>query len=177
MSLNKEKMHFCARFLKNNGITSGIRYMQLLDMLEDDEPEFIMTRIGKKTDGFFDDLAVRLNDMWPDGEKVTERGRYRWRDTIQNTKTRLVSLWSARNLKTQDLNTVLSVARVYLSNFGEDRKYMKTLRHWILEKDIKGIYKSCLADALEAGITVPVDDIDTETGEVLEPTTGGGRLC
>lgn len=178
-TLNKDKMHFCARFLKRNGITSGIKYMQLLDMLEDNDPEFMMTRIGTKEEGYFDELAVGLIDIWPEGDKITDRGRFRWRDTIQNTKTRLQVVFKERNLQNVPVESVLQIARMYVSQFNADRKYMKILKRWIIDKDnLKGTYTSLLADAIESmvNMNIPEETVDEETGEVL-PVNGGGRLC
>ena len=113
-----------------------------------------LDNISGVEEGFFETLASKLREMWPSGDKD---GKYSWRDSVPNLAERLRTLWDIRQLKNYTIETCLSVARRYLSSYEDNKKYMQTLKYFILKQDdiiqsngmIKHINKSKFADMLE----------------------------
>lgn len=106
-------------------------------------------------DDFFVKLANGLREIWPTGNKD---GKYPWRESVSNLVIRLRALWRARNIKTRNVESVLTVARRYVAQYENDLTYMRTLKYFIYkhvaslpnEKNKnKIICESPLADMLE----------------------------
>lgn len=104
---------------------------------------------------FFGDLATKLRELWPPGDKG---GKYPWRDSVSNLVPRLRFLWKERGYGDKySVEDCLTAARNYLSKFENDTKYMQTLKYFIFKqehsvaKDGKMVYtyKSSLGDTLE----------------------------
>ena len=115
---------------------------------------------------YFVTLAEGLRELWPAGEKeVYDKDKnchtYPWRDSVSNLTRRLQNLWDVRELKQYPLETCLTVARRYLSQYEDNAKYMQTLKYFILkQEDIVGkdgrkrhTDKSVFADMLESNST------------------------
>ena len=142
---------FCVKYLKDCGFLSGDNLAEIAALVDDFDVEFKFVKIDR---GYFHDLAVHLRALWPPGEKDE---KHPWRDSVDNLKERLETMWVARNLKEYPIETCLSVARRYLAQFETSTKYMQTLKYFILkqgkiiEKDgkIKYIQQSRFADMLE----------------------------
>ena len=152
------EIRFCVRYLLDKGI-NALNFNEVIAALPPVEldDKFELLKIPKKTN-FFDDLATKLRELWPPGEKD---GKYPWRDSVSNLSKRLRMLWKERFPdfveKEDSVEQCLTVARRYLAQFEHDTKYMQTLKYFILkqkqlvEKDgrIKYISDSKFADMLE----------------------------
>lgn len=57
------------------------------------DPKFTIERSTGSKKSFFEELAERLREMWPPGEKD---GKYPWRDSVGNLARRLELLWADR---------------------------------------------------------------------------------
>ena len=147
------------------------------------DDKFELVKIPKKID-FFDELAAKLRELWPAGEKD---GKYPWRDSVPNLSKRLRMLWKERfpDFKENEnsLEQCLTVARRYLSKFENDTKYMQTLKYFILKQEEirKGdghaiiINKSRFADMLEG--KADEDAIQNEWDFLVnEASVGDGEL-
>lgn len=118
-------------------------------------PELKIENLQEKN--FFETLAVALRKLWPEGEKD---GKFPWRDSVPNLTKRLKLLWDIRSLKEYTLDECLTVARMYVSQYEHNTKYMKTLKYFILRQNEKlmgaegKVYytnNSTFADMLEKG--------------------------
>lgn len=145
-----EEALYCLRYLNDRGYFDSDELTTTLT--EYPVQEF---RLMKLEDAdFFTELAKRLRELWPPGEKD---GKYPWRDSVENLSKRLKALWSLRNLKGYSIEQCLSVARRYLAQFEQNVKYMRILKYFILkqssvvEKSGKRniINQSVFADMLE----------------------------
>ena len=98
-----------------------------------DELNKISSDDKKEKNGYWQNIAKHLREIWPAGEKD---GKYPWRDSISNIAKRLEFAWLTlvpdRKL---DENQILIVARKYVSQFQDDTKYMRTLKYFILKQD------------------------------------------
>ena len=106
-------------------------------------------------DEFFTELAKKLRELWPAGNKA---GKFPWRESVNIITIRLKALWRARHIKTRNMEDVLTVARRYLAQFESDTTYMRTLKYFIYKhvptlatqnNKNKIICESPLADMLE----------------------------
>lgn len=153
-----EESLFCLKYLLDRGWFEDQR-AEIEQMTEQLENEFELVKI--KND-FFTDLATKLRELWPTGEKD---GKYPWRDSVANLSKRLKTVWTYRNLKDLTVDQCLSVARKYLAQFENNTKYMRILKYFILKQtfivDKTGkrnlINESLFADMLE---NTPVFDED-----------------
>ena len=152
------EIRFCVRYLLEHGINANNFDDVVVSMPpEDEDDKFELVKVPKKT-SFFDNLAEKLRELWPPGEK---EGKYPWRDSVGNISRRLQLLWKERfpNFKENEnsIEQCLTVARRYLAKFENDTKYMQTLKYFILKQEpiSKGnghltyINKSRFADMLE----------------------------
>ena len=149
------EIRFCIRYLLNHGINASNfddakEELGPLDQKYRFEP---IEDISEKP--FFDELAEKLRELWPPGEKD---GKYPWRDSVSNLSRRLEILWNERGLGIKyTIEQCLVAARKYLVQFEDNVKYMQTLKYFIMkqksivEKDgrIKYITESKFADILE----------------------------
>ena len=131
----------------------GEGYKEMIEWLDNN------VRKSQKIDSmYFVTLAEGLRELWPAGEKD---GKWPWRDSVSNLTRRLQNLWDVRELEQYPLDTCLTVARRYLSQYEDDAKYMQTLKYFILkQEDMVGkdgrkrhIDKSVFADMLESNST------------------------
>ena len=168
---------FCARYLSERGYTSK-DYEDMVAHLGELKVDYNLVR--KEPSTFFTELAEKLRELWPPGEK---EGKYPWRDSVPNLRKRLIELWVSRfNGKSYTIEQCLTVARKYLSNFQDDTRYMKVLKYFILkQKDIvdqngKATHydESILADMLESGEylepveeTIDYDNLSAEEGVLI----------
>jgi len=115
--------------------------------------------VTKKEKSFYEQLAEKLRELWPKGDKD---GKYAWRDSVTNISKRLKTLWEVRNLKDYTIEECLAAANKYLSEFENDVHYMQVLKYFILKQreivDAKGHIKyestSRFADILEGLSTI-----------------------
>ena len=143
---------FCVRYLLEHGINST-NFTKVVLTLKNTDVKYELVKSTTKT-SFFDELAGKLRELWPPGEKD---GKWPWRDSVSNLSRRLETLWRDRGLKDKTIDECLSAARKYLAQFEDNVKYMQTLKYFIMkqkslvEKDgrIKYINESKFADILE----------------------------
>ena len=103
---------------------------------------------------FFTDLASKLRELWPPGEKD---GKYPWRDSVANLSRRLKTVWTYRDMEKYTIDQCLSVARRYLAQYEDNTKYMRILKYFVLKQSTvteksgkrKLVNESMLADMLE----------------------------
>lgn len=108
----------------------------LRDMKCEDEPvEVMLAPVDlvhtKISDEYFYKIAKALRPMWPAGDKSE---RYPWRDSVENLKKRLKTLWDIRRMKEYPLEDCIQTANIYLSRFANDTTYMQTLKYFILKQ-------------------------------------------
>lgn len=127
--LYSNECRFCARYLKEHGVPSGEYFDEIVSLITDLDPDYKLLKVEKED--FFTDLAKRLRELWPSGEK---EGKYPWKDSLTNTVRRLQLLWQLRGLQNYTLEDCLSAARKYLAQFEDNTKYMKTLKYFILKQ-------------------------------------------
>ena len=117
---------FCARYLSGNGITAD-NFNDVLQHLNKLSGEYTIVKMENRD--FYYELASRLREMWPPGEKD---GKYPWRDSVDNLRRRLQELWKIRfPNRTLTIEQCLAVARKYLSQFQGSTKYMQILKYFI----------------------------------------------
>ena len=148
------EVKFCVKYLLNHGINStNLVKVQL--QLSSDDADFNLVLVPSSQKDFFTELAEKLRELWPPGEKD---GKYAWRDSVSNLSRRLKILWNERfKDKEFTIDECLSAARKYLAQFEDNVKYMQTLKYFIMkqkslvEKDgrIRYISESKFADILE----------------------------
>lgn len=142
---------FCARYLKDNGV-SGDNFDELVALITELDPDYKLIKIEKED--FFKSLATKLRNLWPAGDK---EGKWAWRDSVTNLTRRLQLLWQQRQLSNYSLEDCLTAARKYLAQFEQSTKYMMLLKYFILKQksivspDGKMSYvtESVFADILE----------------------------
>lgn len=128
---------------------------------------------------FYTKLATELRGLWPTGEKD---GKWPWKDSVANIAERLKTLWALRELKDYSIDTCLSIAMRYTSQYENNKKYMKVLKYFILkqkdiiEKDgkIKHVSESKFADMLEG--KSEVDAALNEWESILTGTIDDGGV-
>lgn len=174
------EIRFCVRYLLEHGINvrNFHEIASTLPSIELDD-KFELVKISK-ANNFFDELAEKLRELWPPGEKD---GKYPWRDSVANLSKRLTVLWAQRFPKTTNRNYTiedcLTVARRYLAQFEDDTKYMQILKYYILKQRsivqqngrIKYVTESKFADMLEG--KSDVDAIQNEWDFLVNQTSIG----
>lgn len=173
-----DELIFCVKYLAEQGYLSEDKLTEIASLLDDFDVDFTFVRAQKPS--FFKQLAKGLRAIWPPGEKD---GKYPWRDSEQNIEKRLTILWERRNLKEVSLDICLACARKYVSQFEDNKKYMKTLKYFIMKqgeilgKDGRINYtcESTLADMIEGNDYDSVQD-DWEKAFESSTTLGEGVL-
>lgn len=166
------EMKFCVRYLLGHGVDAFNFGLAQLQLGRDDD-DFELVKINKD-DSFYDELAERLREMWPPGEKD---GKWPWRDSVGNLSRRLQHLWEIRKLKQYSIEECVAAANKYLAQFENDTKYMQILKYFILKQDPiatennRVVYsnKSRLADLLES--KNDFDKIDEEWNDIINGGT------
>lgn len=148
------EIKFCVRYLVEHGVSSReFSVLSGLALRAQTEPEFALVRLEKSD--FFTELAEKLRDLWPSGEKD---GKFPWRDSVSNLSRRLQQLWKERFPdKTFTIDQCLIVARRYLAQYENNTKYMRTLKYFIMKQKDYGLKdgrkkifnESIFADMLE----------------------------
>ena len=150
-----DDLKWCIKWLKMNGIT-GLDFEVESQCLDDfDISNYKIVKVTGPD--FFDELATKLREMWPKGEKD---GKYSWRGSQKEIVDRLKMLWAMRfKERSFTLEQCLVAARKYLANYEDNVKYMRTLKYFILKQpkvvDVKdgslmwGQKQSVFADFLE----------------------------
>lgn len=160
------EVKFCVRYLLNQGITS-LNFGKVQSQLSSEDAEFSLVPVPSSQKDFFTELAERMRELWPPGEKD---GKWPWRDSVGNLSRRLQALWKDRGFGDKTIDECLIVARKYLAQFEDNARYMQTLKYFILKQDkivdktgrIKYINKSVFADMLESNSTMD------EWGDIFE---------
>lgn len=150
-----DECKFCARYLLDNGVQSS-NFDEVVALLSDLDPDFELVKIEKSD--FFTDLAQKLRELWPSGEKD---GKWPWRDSVQNIAKRLKFLWEDRKLGQYTLEECLTAARRYLAQYEDNTKYMQVLKYFIFKQKsvvqadgkIHYTHESKFADYLESSFT------------------------
>ena len=152
------EVKFCVKYLLENGVNS-VTFVNVVKELSPNDTRFDFVKLKRRDTEFFDELAQKLRELWPAGEKD---GKWPWRDSVPNLSRRLETLWKDRNIKDKSIDDCLTVARKYLAQFEENAKYMQTLKYFILKQDkivlqngrAKIINKSVFADMLESNASM-----------------------
>lgn len=168
------EIRFCVRYLLNHGV-NALNFQEAVNELGPlDQKYRLMPVEDISSKEFFVELAGKLRELWPPGEKD---GKYPWRDSVPNLARRLELLWTERNLgKKYTIEQCLSVARKYLAQFEEDAKYMMLLKYFIMKqehivkpnKHLTYVNKSVFADMLESITTMEEFDAVFESSNTLE---------
>lgn len=121
-----------------------------------------------KDDAFFENLAPKLRELWPKGDKD---GKYSWREPAGVIAKRLKFIWQENNLQNKySEEDVLQAARAYLARFSDDTKYMQLLKYFIFKqvhsthKDGKMVYTytSTLCNILENNEFINEENVITD---------------
>lgn len=145
-----EESLFCIKYLLEHGWLNDQKQQAEL-LSEHLSTDFTLVKLEAD---FFTELASKLRNLWPPGEKD---GKYPWRDSVQNLCKRLRLVWTTREMEKYTIDDCLSAAQRYLAQFEDNAKYMRTLKYFILKQtsilDAKGkrrlVNQSLLADMLE----------------------------
>ena len=174
------EIRFCVKYLTEHGVSSA-NFEQVVSTLSIGEDyEYQITPIEEPEKDFFEELAFKLRELWPPGEKD---GKYPWRDSVGNLSRRLKTLWKDRQLKDISIDDCLVVARRYLAQFEQNAKYMKILKYFILKQDkivakdgrITYTNSSIFADMLEGKIAID-NGMDEEWDAILNGTIEEGEI-
>ena len=161
------EVKFCVRYLLNHGITA-FNFGKVQLQLGNNDTDFTLAPVPQSSKDFFTELAEKLRELWPAGEKD---GKWPWRDSVSNLSRRLQALWKDRNFGEKTIDECLTVARRYLAQFEDNAKYMQTLKYFILKQDslvdkttgrIRYINKSVFGDMLES------NSVMNEWGDVFD---------
>lgn len=166
------EMKFCVRYLISHGV-DAFNFGRAQLQLGRDDDDFELVKIDKD-DSFYDELAERLREMWPPGEKD---GKWPWRDSVGNLSRRLQHLWDIRKLKQYSIEECVAAANKYLSQYENDTRYMQILKYFILKQKAivkndgteKFINESRFADLLES--KNDFDKIDEEWNDIINGGT------
>jgi len=172
------EIRFCVKYLLEHGI-SVADFEEVVSSLTGDENRYEIVPIYEQEQDFFDELAGKLRELWPPGEK---NGKYPWRDSVANLSRRLKSLWDIRQLKNYSIEDCLAVARRYLAQFENDVRFMMVLKYFIMkQKSIvekngreRIITDSRFADMLESASDF--EKMDDEWSAILNETQDIGDI-
>lgn len=147
-----EETVFCVKYLKERGFLSEDKLDEIAGLIDELGGEFKFMKVKQ---GFYTELATKLRELWPSGEKD---GKYPWRDSVTNLARRLETMWAARNLGEIPIEVCLTAARRYLAQYENNTKYMMTLKYFILKQgkiteddgNVKLLQKSQFADMIES---------------------------
>ena len=173
--MTSDTVLFCAKYLAERGYKAedfDVLVRQSRKLKSD------YNLVKKEPTSFFTELAEKLRELWPAGEK---EGKYPWRDSVPNIRKRLMEMWFTRfKDKSYTMDQCLAAARHYLAQFDNDVTYMKILKYFILKqreiKDENGKItrydESVLADILESGeyvteMEVNMDNISEGEGILI----------
>lgn len=144
---------FCARYLSGSGITAD-NFNDVLQHLNELSGEY--TIVKRENRDFYYELAAKLRDLWPPGNK---NGKYPWRDSVENIRRKLIEVWATKlEGKSYSIDDCLRVARKYLSQFQEDTKFMKILKYFVLKDNVSVLANMLLDDEFVAG--ADPEDVD-----------------
>ena len=147
-----DEMLFCIKHLYLNGFFPATDKKIEEILTKYSIPDYRFVKMNDED--FFEKLALSLRELWPAGEKD---GKYPWRDSVENLKKRLYTLWTNRDLSKYTYDDCMTAARKYLSQFENNVKYMCTLKYFIFKQDklvensgrVRYVYNSKFADILE----------------------------
>ena len=127
-----------------------------------------MLEAQREPEGFYYDLAQKMRELWPPGNKG---GKWPWRESAKTLAERLKFIWTDRNLKGKyTIDDCLATARRYLAQFEENTTYMQTLKYFVFKQEIlksgdnkgKVTYTSKFADMLEQNVDITDHDLFSE---------------
>lgn len=168
----KDEILFCAKYLKKYNLLNSEGVQKLDSLISSFTGEFELVRINV---GYFEELAKRLIELWPDGLKDN---KYPWRESVTNLTARLQLVWTDRKLVPEKypIERCITVARRYVNQFAENAKYMQTLKNFVMKQEFVGAtgtllqtYKSMFADML---VSTPVGEEDY-IAEMVDYGAGG----
>lgn len=148
------EIKYCVKYLLDHGVDSA-NFADVVLQLNTSDETFELVKSNKKKN-FFVELAEKLRELWPPGEKL---GKYPWRDSVPNLAKRLEMLWAERFPdKAYTIEECLIAARRYLAQFENDVTYMQVLKYFILKQEpiakpnghLTYVNKSKFADMLES---------------------------
>lgn len=143
-------LRFCTQTLLRHGVDHV--KLELMEPFVPEEPDGDYAIVKLPKDGKFREMAEMLHQMWPQGMREVNGRKYPWNDTVPNIESRLRKLWLVRGLDRYGVQDVRRVAEAYLSEHGDDARYMVSLKYWIMRTSTKDGVRQCtsgLADLLE----------------------------
>lgn len=166
-------VHYCLTHGVDNTVLWRIKKFGL------EEPAVTYTLTKNESKDKFISMATKLRELWPKGVREIKGKEYPWRDTVSNLASRLSQLWALRKLDKYTEEDVLQAAGRYVSRFEEDKRYMKAVKYFILQKSKADGFvqdNSILADLLENTIATedmyPSGTWDSDSTE-MEIVDGG----
>lgn len=155
-------VHYCITHNVDNTVLWRVANLAM------EEPSVSYTLIKNTENNKFSEMAKKLRELWPEGMRTIDGKEYPWRDSVANLRRRLQALWKLRKLDKYTEDDVLQCARRYLSRFEDDKKFMKSLKYFILKTETNSKFKqsqSILADMLE---NVDVEANQAEWDTILQ---------
>lgn len=153
-SIKEDEKLFLAKRLLQAGVDNGEKFNELLLNISGAGNYIVLPW---KEDMFFTEVATKMRDLWPTGMK---EGKWPWRDSVSNLAERIKVVWEIKGFGDKyTVDDCLFVARRYLAQFTDDRRYMKLLKYFIGKKQeifvgndgrIKNEVQSDFANMLEA---------------------------
>lgn len=174
----KDEEVYAYKYLKERHLLNPESMMQLDQLTAFLRQNYDIVPCERSTT-FYDELAEKLIDLWPKGNK---EGKFPWRDSKKNISMRLHCLWQDRKLPDYTIEQCTTVARNYLAQFADNNKYMKTLKYFISKRTeghcsntgrITYNYQSTFADMLES---MPISAEDAVDMTDLQDYIYGGEL-
>ena len=174
---------WCLHYCLTHGVDTTV--MWHVKNLALKEPKVTYTLVKNEDKNKFVEMATKLRELWPKGVRTIDGKEYAWRDTIPNLAARLSQLWTLRKLDKYTEEDVLQAARRYLSRYEDNKRFMKSVKYFILQEPRKEGFKqvnSILADMLENAVVPDMIDPATFNGEVWNTTMSdieladGGRI-
>ena len=85
----------------------------------------------------FDDLAVKLMELYPEGRK--KGSSLNWRETEGVISQRLKSLMKNKDLKAKPFTDeeAIEATKRYVQSFNGDYQYMQVLKYFIIKKNLE----------------------------------------
>lgn len=174
MSGYSQEVKFCVKYLLDHGVDS-LAFPKVIGELSSEDKKFDLVPVDDKNKkAFFEELATKLRELWPVGEKD---GKWPWRDSVGNLSKRIELLWHQRGFNDKTIDECLVAARKYLAQYENDVRYMQTLKYFIMKQKslvedngrIRYVNESKFADILE-GLS-DQEKMDNELKQALEEPT------
>lgn len=155
-----EEKHLCGKNLR-----PGIEKLILSNELKE-ELSVILTESDKEvenyTEKFFNSLADKLREIYPEGRKAGTN--YYWRDSTAIIAKKLKTLIVKYNFKVTEQEAI-EATKKYVKSFNENYKYMHLLKYFILKSTTNSSGDSEVTSELMSYIQNKGTDTETEIDE------------